>query len=998
MNKLEFNFSDDSFNKLFPFYILIDESLQIKSFGKSFAKICPFIATSNSFTDNFIITRPNLANPSFDELVLNSNQLIVIKSTTKDITMRGQFEKLDNSILFVGSPWFNSMHDVVEKKLTLHDFALHDPQIDLLHLLNNQENNSKELKELLMLVNNQKNKLKIANKENQDIALFSMQNPDPLIRIDANGNLLKRNPSAEKLSSFNYENVHYSPEDFFKFIINKIDISIDRWIFEVYSGNKIYSFICKSLKDVGYINIYGRDVTDQKKVQEELNRLSLVASANENGVVFTEPNGTIIWCNEAYLHLTGYSKEEVLGKTPIEIGKCEETTDREVLKMTIPFLKGDVFNVEHLHRSNGGANFWAKTKGQPILDAKGDVKQYFAMIEDITEKKEAEFKLVDSNNRLASLIINLQTGIILEDEHGKILLANKKFCLMLNQNQEPESLIGLNLLNSIDDHKWFFKDPNLYVKRIKEILRRKEIVTDEEVYLQDGRIYERSFIPIFRNGIYKGNLRSYVDITLKKKYEESLKIEKEKYQNIIANMNLGLLEVDKKGKILLANQSFCMMSGYSLEELQGKKATDLLLTKKSQELVKSRDALFQIGKTDSYEVKIINKNQQKRHWLVSGAPNIGFNGKTTGTIGIHLDVTEQKEQEEQLYLLSLIAEKNINSVIIYDNQGRVEWANKSFIKMTGYESNEIIGQKSGQLLQGEETNPETVAYLKDRISQGMPFNCEIVNYSKNGQKYWVSINGQALYNKTGEIIKYFAIEEDITQRKEFESQREFLVDSLAKSNKELEDYASIVSHDLKSPLRSIHSLISWIKEDNDKEFNSQTLKYLGMVENKVEKMDHLIEGILTYAKIDKADKVVENVNTQEIVQNIINIIHIPAHVKVTIDDPLPTLKADRFRIQQLFQNIISNAVNYIDKSSGIVSIGCSETSDDYLFSIRDNGPGIAKENQEKIFKIFQSIETTDKSTGLGLSIVKKIVELYNGEIWIESEMGQGTTFFIKLKK
>jgi PAS domain S-box-containing protein len=785
------------------------------------------------------------------------------------MSLRGQFETIENSLLFVGSPWFNSMHDVVEKKLTLHDFAVHDPLIDLLHVLNNQENTSKELKELLMVVNNQKNKLKQANKEIHDIALFPMQNPDPLIRIDTDGNLLKRNPSAEKLSSFEYENVHYSPEDFFKFIIHKINLDKDRWFFEAYSGDKTYSFICKSLKEEGYINIYGRDVTEQKKDQEELNRLSLVASLNENGIVFTKPDGIIFWCNDAYIKLTGYSKEEIIGKTPIELGKCKETAEQETLRMTIPFSKGEVFDVEHLHRRKDGSNFWVKTKGQPILSSQGEVVQYFAMIE---------------------------------------------------------------------------------------------------------------------------------DISLNKKYEESLKIEKEKYQSIIANMNLGLLEVDNNDIITLANQSFTDISGYSYEELIGKKASDLFLAEESKEIFKSKEALRNNGKTDSYEVQVIDKNQRKRHWLISGAPNYDLNGNLIGTIGIHLDITEQKEQEEQLYLLSLIAEKNINAVVISDTEGKIEWANASFLNMSGYAIEEIIGKKPGHFLQGTDTNPETVNYLKDKIFKGLPFNCEIINYSKNGDKYWVNINGQALYNKNGEVIKYFAIEEDISQRKESEVQKEFLVDSLAKSNKELEDYAAIVSHDLKSPLRSIHSLISWIKEDNDKEFNTQTLQYLSMVENKVEKMDHLIDGILTYAKIDKVNKVVENVNTQEIVQNIINIIHIPSHIKVSIKNPLPKIKADRFRIQQLFQNLISNAVNYIDKPTGTVLIDCIETPQDYIFSIKDNGPGIAKENQEKIFKIFQSLETSDKSTGLGLSIVKKIVETYNGAIWIESKMGKGTTFFIKFKK
>lgn len=869
MNTLEFNFSDDSFNRLFPFYILINDSLQIESFGKSLFKICPFLQKSTSFSDNFIIKRPHLENPTYEEIINNSNQLTVIESKINGISLRGQFELTNNSLLFVGSPWFNSMHEVVEKKLTLHDFALHDPLIDLLHVLNNQENNSKELKELLTVVNNQKNKLKQAYKEIHNFALFPTKNPDPLIRIDVEGNIINRNPAAEKLTSLVYEGKPYETNEFFKFIINQIDLDQQRFSFEAKTENKDYSFVCKSLKEEGYVNIYGRDITEQKKDQAELSRLSLVASLNENGIVFTYPNGVIFWCNDSYLNLTGYSKEEVIGKTPIEIGKTEEADKAELQRMITQFYKGEAFDIEHLHRRKNRNSFWVKTKGQPILNSNGEVTQYFAMIE---------------------------------------------------------------------------------------------------------------------------------DISLKKNYEEVLKNERNKYSSIIANMNLGLLEVDKNDNITLANQSFIDMSGYSFNDLIGHKASEVFLSDESKKVIHSKNEIRNNGISDSFEIKVFNKKREPKQWLISGAPNYDINGEVIGSIGIHLDITEQKEQEAQLYLLSLIAEKNINAVIISDAGGRIEWANKSFLEMSGYEINEIIGRKPGSFLQGEETNPETVQYLGDRISKGLPFNCEIINYSKNGEKYWVNVNGQALYNKEGEVIKFFAIEENVTQKKELEEQREFLVDSLAKSNKELEDYASIVSHDLKSPLRSIHSLISWIKEDNEKEFNTQTLQYLSMVENKVEKMDHLIEGILTYAKIDKVDKVVENINTQEIVQNIINIIHIPPHITVSIKKQLPTIKVDRFRIHQLFQNLISNAVNYIDKPTGIVSIDCQETEKEYLFSVNDNGPGIAKANQEKVFKIFQSLETTDKSTGLGLSIVKKIVESYNGKIWIESKMGEGTSFFIKLKK
>lgn len=894
MKKLGFNFDEDSFNKLFPFYILIDSNLKIEGFGKSLAKTFPKIKLNDNFSSAFEVKRPFAENRTFESFKAIFDQLVVLGTSDTSIDLRGQFQQLNDSILFIGSPWFISMNQVREKTLTLHDFAFHDPLLDLLHVLKTQEITTQELKELLIKINNQKK--------------------------------------------------------------------------------------------------------DLKRDQDELNRLSLVASANENGVVFTKSDGTIFWCNDAYLKLTGFSKEEIIGKTPVEVGRCEFTNKEELKKMTVPFYEGEMFDVELVHGRKDGSYFWTKTKGQPILDSAGNVIQYFAMIEDVTEKKNADFKLIESEDRLSFLILNLQTGIILEDEKRKLLLVNKKFCSMFDFEEEPDTLIGMDCSNSVEDSKRFFKNPDDYVARLNTILENKEPVYNEELELVDGRFFERSYIPIFRDGVYKGNLRSYVEITIKKKHQEILRNEKEKYSSIIANMNLGLIEVDSNDTITLANHSFSEISGYTLTELIGQKASDLFLNKESKQLIETKNELRPHGVTDSYEVQIKNKKGENRHWLVSGAPNYDVNGKVKGSIGIHLDITEKKEQEERLYLLSLIAEKNINAVIISDAEGRIEWVNSSFEKMSGYTKEELVGIKPGYLLQGKETNPETISYLKNQISKGHPFNCEILNYSKSRENYWVKIQGQALYNKKGEIVRYFAIEENISNKKILENQREELVASLAKTNKELEDYAQIVSHDLKSPLRSIHSLISWIKEDSDKAFSDQTLNYFSMIENKVEKMDHLIEGILTYSKIDKEDVVKESVNTHQIVQNIIDIIHIPKHVTIVIKNQLPILRADRYRIQQLFQNIIGNAVNYIENKAGLVEISSEEFDDYYVFSIKDNGVGIAKEHHKKIFNTFQSYTKSEHSTGLGLAIVKKVVDAYNGEIWIESELGKGSTFFVKLNK
>ncbi|MCG9791626.1 PAS domain S-box protein [Flavobacterium algicola] len=765
MDSLGIKFNQDSFNRLFPFYIQISSDLRILNFGKSIAKVCPHLKKGSLLIDFFEIKRPHLEVIAFDEITQNTDQHILMELTENKLLLRGQFELLDDSVLFVGSPWFTTMTEVVNRQLTVTDFAHHDPSLDLLHVLNNAENSSKELKELLLTINRQKNEL--------------------------------------------------------------------------------------------------------KKDKEELNRLSYVASANRNGVVFTQLDGTIFWCNDAFQRITGLSQEEIIGSTPIEIGKTDKTDKEEIKKMMEAFYSGKSFEVDLEHARKNENSFWAKVKAQPIFDAKGQPAQYFAILE---------------------------------------------------------------------------------------------------------------------------------DISLKKTYDESLEIEKEKYRSIIANMNLGLIEVDLEDNITLANQSFIEMSGYSLDELMGKKANSLFIDPESQTILDSKKALRSEGITDSYEVKALNKNKEKKTWLISGAPNYNIEGEVIGSIGIHFDITSQKEQEQQLYLLSLIAEKNINAVIVCDAKGNIEWANTSFFKMSGYSEEEILGRKPGNLLQGEGSNQETIAYLGGQLSKGLPFNCELINYSKNKRKYWVRIQGQALYDKEGAITKFFAIEEDITAQKILEEQKEGLITALAKTNKELEDYAQIVSHDLKSPLRSINSLISWIKEENQENFTIDTSKYFSLIENKVEKMDHLIEGILTYSKIDKEETKSENVDTSDIVNTIIDIIHVPEHIKIRINNQMPVIKADRFRIQQMFQNLIGNAVNYIDKENGLVEIASEEFDSYYVFSVKDNGEGMPKEIHAKIFETFKAFTTSKHSTGLGLSIVKKIVQFYKGEIWLESEVGKGTTFFIKLNK
>jgi PAS domain S-box-containing protein len=716
----------------------------------------------------------------------------------------------------------------------------------------------------------------------------------------------------------------------------------------------------------------------------------------QNGLLLINTNGTIIWADNNYLKLTNFENSEVINSALVDLFDSKESNLEELKKVIISIKKGVDFDIEVFLKKNNNSTFLSRIIGNPVTDSQGILFQYVVSVGVIAKDDGVLDRLKESESTLFSFLMNLQKGILLEDENRKIVAVNKEFCSMFSLEMDPNFIVGLDCNEFEEQNKSFFKNSDQYVYRINQLLEKKEIVINDELELVDGRFFERTFIPIIKEGSNKGRLWSYNDSTINKNYKENLNYEKGKYRRIIANMNIGLLEVDNEDTIILANQSFSEMSGYSIDELIGKKGAELFLDVVAKEKLIEKGIERREGKSDSYEIVIKNKNGDLKNWLISGAPNYNINGEVIGSIGIHLNITEQKSQEEQLILLSLIAEKNINSVIICDNQGKIEWVNDSFITMSEYTFEEVVGKKPGHLLQGKDSDLEQINYLRTQIRLGLPFKCELINYKKSGEKYWVYLQGQALYNKEGKILKYFAIEEDITNTINLKLQKEELVNSAAKTNKDLESYAFIASHDLKAPIRSIYSLVTFIKEDND--FTEQTKNYFSIIESKLEKMDHQIEGILEYAKIDKDDFFYEEVNCNEIIKISLENLLIPDNIKVTIVKELPIIKADRFRVQQLFQNVISNAINFIDKPKGIVEIDCIEERNKYIFSVKDNGPGVAKENQNQIFNISKYFNNNNRSSGLGLSIAKKIVEICNGTIWIESELGVGTTFFIELKK
>ena len=506
---------------------------------------------------------------------------------------------------------------------------------------------------------------------------------------------------------------------------------------------------------------------------------------------------------------------------------------------------------------------WVQLNASIIYDKNNIPIAAQSVVRDITSDKEAEDLLIESESRLSSLIMNLDSAVLLENEKREIILTNKKFCELFNIPVSPDLLVGQDCSNAAEQSKHLFSNSEKFVSNISEIYKNKQQVLGDELQMKDGTILERDFIPIFNSGEYKGHLWTYKNITLKRQYRKSLEAQKQKYSNIIANMNLGLLELNNNEEIALVNQSFCDMSGYTEEELLGNYLSNFFDINSKEDMAKSN------------EMAIKDKQGNTKYWLVSSAPNYNLNGTKIGAVVIYLDISEFKK---------------------------------------------------------------------------------------------------------------------------LELQKESILKELAISNDELKEYAHVVSHDLKSPLGSINALVTWIKMDNKGKFDDTTLQNFSLIEQTLETMENLISSVLEYSSIGKKERLIENVNLNEVIQEILKITYVPSHIDISIISNLPIIKGEKIKYQQVFQNLISNAIKFTDKEKGIITINCIENENAYQFSVSDNGIGIEKKYYNKIFEIFHSLNKSKESTGIGLSIVKKNIDLLGGKIWLESSIGQGSTFYFTVNK
>lgn len=360
---------------------------------------------------------------------------------------------------------------------------------------------------------------------------------------------------------------------------------------------------------------------------------------------------------------------------------------------------------------------------------------------------------------------------------------------------------------------------------------------------------------------------------------------------------------------------------------------------------------------------------------------------------------ERARSQRELARLASIVQSSEDSIISLDLDGNITTWNPASERLYGYAEQEILGENMKQLYHEDDIG-ELNDVMRELTVGNTIEHLETRRVRKDGKLVHVSITKSPIFDSDGKVVGISGIARDIGEKRKAQLEQKRLLRELKRTNKELENFAYIASHDLKAPLRAIGSLADWIYADYADKMEEEGREHLNLLKARVQRMHDLIEGILHYSRVGRKDGELVELDLNKVVNDVIGLIEVPKNVSINVADGLPTVKMHKTHPTQIFENLISNAIKYGNEESGVVEVGFEELPDQHRFFVKDNGVGIDEKYHEKVFEIFQTLNARDEfeSTGIGLTIVKKIIENAGGEIWLESEPDKGTTFYFTIPK
>ena len=652
-------------------------------------------------------------------------------------------------------------------------------------------------------------------------------------------------------------------------------------------------------------------------------------------------------------------------------------------------------------------------------------------------KNEFNCVVSDTCKTLNDVYINLVDAYVLIDLDGNIKKLNKPAVKLLGY--EISDHINVTSIIYKDDYEYAMKAYYSLIEKGSFLNYEARINTKHNgvrlVHINSSIIFDENKNPIGAQGIVR-------DITEEREDKVIFDEQKQQLSVIVENSPLGIV-LAKSGKILKANNTFRKFIGYTEDELVNKSVREISFPEdvnQSMLLMKKMDS----GEIDNFT--IVKRYKKKDESLLIAKTKVSVVKDDLGNILYQVamveDITNEIHESSMLTAINSLLASIIGKTDIHEIAWEIA---KKTIKLFGFEDcvvyilnekeqvleqiaaygpknpkkHEIINSLKIPLGHGivgtvgktglseiiPDTSLDTRYIVDDKIRYSeitVPILADgkvigVIDSEHSTKNYFTPTHLETLINVSNLAATQLKSAISIKKRLKVEKQRNKLLVDLEQSNLELQEYAHIVSHDLKSPLRNISTVANWMREDYKDVLGEEGINNLDLIDTTLEKMENLISGILNYSTITN-DLERTDVDLNETLIDVINSVYVPNNVSVSIKSKFPIVQANKIRMQQVFQNLIGNAALYIDKEEGLIEVDYKEDPNYYTFSVKDNGMGIDKKYVDKIFQIFQSLTPRKDSTGIGLSLVKKIVSFYGGEIWVDSELGKGSTFYFTILK
>ncbi len=621
------------------------------------------------------------------------------------------------------------------------------------------------------------------------------------------------------------------------------------------------------------------------------------------------------------------------------------------------------------------------------------IDKWFGTCTDIHEIKLAEEKIRLSNSYNRSLIEASLDPLITIGHDGKITDANTSTEFVTGYLRDE--LIGTDFTN-------YFTEPKKAKKVYQEVFK-EGFVSDYALEIQhkSGMIipvlYNAS-IYIDESGEVIGVFAAARDVTKLKKADEKIQA----LASAVESSNDAIITESLDGTVKSWNMGARKIYGYSAEEILGKDVSILEPDDLKGEIKLLIKKTKQEEKIQHYETLRLKKDGTVINVSITLSPIFDSSGKFVAISCIGRDITDGKAAEEKLReseeKYRNIVETANEGILIIDDEAVVTYANRKLTDILGYSLEEGIDRPIWGFI--SEESKDIVKLNLEKSRQGINESYELKLIKTDGSSAWIHISYKAFFNKDSNFMGSLSMLTDITERKTADETLKLKLEELAISNEELEQFAYVSSHDLQEPLRMITSYLQLLQKRYQDNLDDRADKYIHFAVDGASRMQNLINDLLEYSRVNRTVREPKTTNCKFILNQALAGLKVVINEnKATIShDTLPDIIVDSTQLVQVFQNLIFNGMKFHNEEAPQIHISAEKKANEWVFSVQDNGIGIDPQYSEKIFEVFKRLHTREKypGTGIGLAICKKVVERHGGRIWVESELGKGSTFYFTL--